>query len=553
MSSWVELLIRSAVILAAGEAIRLACSRAHPGFRHRVVLLALSAVLLLPVLSAVLPELPVQLWHNSTTSPGVTTQGIAFHSRRGPPHTFLVQWMLVFWGVGFCLSLVPLIAGWVSMSRIVRRASPFCDPAWIRMLEELSVGIRLRRPPEIFVSDQVAVPLTFGLLEPKIVLPPTCREWSATRRRAVLLHELAHLRRRDLISQFCAYLIAAIWWFQPLVWLSLRSLRHESELACDAETVAHGLEPSSYAIELLEIARALKSDTTNSAEHAWSNTAISMARPHQLERRVKAILSQSVPGLSLTRRLSSLTSLCLIAVTASAVTPVSKNVHYGGLHMRRTLLSTLLASAGLSAATVSGSLFDPSGAAIPDAKVLLYNSDTGLKQETTTGAEGRFAIENAPPGDSILRIEKPGFSALLREFSLKADSKIDKGLIMEIGRAREELQVQARGRAAAASQSSPSEPIRLGGRVAQANLLTKIQPIYPAAAKAAGVQGIVELEAVISMEGVPLDIRVVSSPSDELSEASLEAVRQWRYRPTLLNGNPVEIVTDVIVRYALTQ
>jgi TonB family protein len=83
------------------------------------------------------------------------------------------------------------------------------------------------------------------------------------------------------------------------------------------------------------------------------------------------------------------------------------------------------------------------------------------------------------------------------------------------------------------------------------NLVTKVQPIYPKAAKMAGVQGVVLLETVISKEGEPLDIRVISSPNDDLTQSSLEAVRQWRYRPTLLNGNPVEIVTDVNVNYTL--
>jgi TonB family protein len=63
----------------------------------------------------------------------------------------------------------------------------------------------------------------------------------------------------------------------------------------------------------------------------------------------------------------------------------------------------------------------------------------------------------------------------------------------------------------------------------------------------------VELEATISKDGVPVELRVLRSPSDDLSESSLEAVRQWRYRPTLLNGQPVEIVTDVIVNYTLSQ
>jgi TonB family protein len=89
------------------------------------------------------------------------------------------------------------------------------------------------------------------------------------------------------------------------------------------------------------------------------------------------------------------------------------------------------------------------------------------------------------------------------------------------------------------------------GTVAQDNLVAKMQPHYPAEAKAARVQGRVELEIRITKDGVPSDLRVVSSPSDDLSESAIEAVRQWRYRPTLLNGAPVEVVSTVIVNYTL--
>jgi TonB family protein len=61
----------------------------------------------------------------------------------------------------------------------------------------------------------------------------------------------------------------------------------------------------------------------------------------------------------------------------------------------------------------------------------------------------------------------------------------------------------------------------------------------------------VELEIRVTKDGVPAELRVVRSPSDELSESALEAVRQWRYRPTLLNGSPVEIISTVIVNYTL--
>jgi len=79
-----------------------------------------------------------------------------------------------------------------------------------------------------------------------------------------------------------------------------------------------------------------------------------------------------------------------------------------------------------------------------------------------------------------------------------------------------------------------------------------VQPVYPPSAKAAGIQGTVEMEMVISKDGVPLDIRVVSSPDPALTESALEAVRQWRYSSTLLNGEPIEVVTDVIVNYTLS-
>lgn len=100
--------------------------------------------------------------------------------------------------------------------------------------------------------------------------------------------------------------------------------------------------------------------------------------------------------------------------------------------------------------------------------------------------------------------------------------------------------------------NSESKRLRVGGNAEQANLIKKVQPTYPAEAKAARVQGTVELEMVISKEGEPLDLRVIRSPSDDLTQSALEAVRQWRYKPTLLNGNPVEIITDVIVNYTLS-
>lgn len=94
--------------------------------------------------------------------------------------------------------------------------------------------------------------------------------------------------------------------------------------------------------------------------------------------------------------------------------------------------------------------------------------------------------------------------------------------------------------------------IRVGGNVQQANLITQIRPVYPPDAKAARVQGQVRFEALIGADGTVQNLKVISGPPLLVSSA-LEAVKQWVYKPTLLNGQPVAVVTVVDVNYTLSQ
>ncbi len=87
--------------------------------------------------------------------------------------------------------------------------------------------------------------------------------------------------------------------------------------------------------------------------------------------------------------------------------------------------------------------------------------------------------------------------------------------------------------------------------LAEANLLRRVHPIYPAIARQAGVQGIVELRAIISKTGI-IENLVVVSGHPMLSAAAIEAVKQWRYRPYLLNNEPVEVETEITVNFLLS-
>jgi periplasmic protein TonB len=94
-----------------------------------------------------------------------------------------------------------------------------------------------------------------------------------------------------------------------------------------------------------------------------------------------------------------------------------------------------------------------------------------------------------------------------------------------------------------------THPVRIGGEVQQANLISQLKPQYPALAKQARIQGAVVLEAVISRSGTIVNLKVISG-HPLLIQGALEAVRQWRYKPTLLNNEPVEVLTTITVNLA---
>ena len=98
----------------------------------------------------------------------------------------------------------------------------------------------------------------------------------------------------------------------------------------------------------------------------------------------------------------------------------------------------------------------------------------------------------------------------------------------------------------------PPQRIRQGGNVSQASLISQTKPAYPPLAKQARIQGIVILEAVIGKDGTVNEIRVLNG-HPLLQQSAIDAVSQWKYKPTLLNGEPVEVVTTVTVNFAFSQ
>jgi len=513
---WLELLLRSTVLLACGELFLICLRRARASVRHRFILVIFVSLAVLPGLLVVLPEVPVSLWYRQPVAKVlVTATDLSGHVIAGTSAPGTMDWLFLCWTAGVVLTATPFLTGSLSVLNIRRRAEPLADG--------------------VLLSADIPVPLTCGLMRPRILLPATAKTWTAATLEAVLLHERAHIRRRDLLAHAGAQLVACLWWFQPLVWLLRSRLRAESEFACDAEALCSGLRPSDYASELLKIAR-------NAGGCQVPVSAIGMLPSSHLEQRVQSVLYPSTAFVSAKRIGSLAMALILVACAASAIT-ITRNSSYvtEGFIMKRTLISALLSSAGLAAATISGTVHDANGLAVPDAAVTLTNADSSAQLQANTNSDGKFSLNGSAAGDYILHITKTGYGSVYCEFSLNAQSEINS-----------EFTMPAEG-SPAPDSATGARGIRVGGAVAQSNLIHKVNPVYPIGAKQNRIQGTVEIRASISKDGLPEELRIVSSPSDDLSASALQAVRQWRYRPTLLNGNPVEISTTIIVNYTLSQ
>jgi biopolymer transport protein ExbD len=238
------------------------------------------------------------------------------------------------WLFGAGLGLVCMLAGRVQLSRLARnglllawkphafeagapawcrlRAFEPCKPAtcrrseppeadWALLLQEARDRLRLHRPVRLLQSSENPMPLTWGWLRPVILLPAEAANWPTERRRVVLLHELAHAKRWDCLTQAVARTVCALYWINPLVWLAARRMCIERERACDDLVLNSGCRPSEYATHLVDIARAFR--------RAPQLAGIAMARSPQLQGRIAAIVDASRA-----RQLRPVTALAILAL-----------------------------------------------------------------------------------------------------------------------------------------------------------------------------------------------------------------------------------------------
>jgi TonB family protein len=178
-----------------------------------------------------------------------------------------------------------------------------------------------------------------------------------------------------------------------------------------------------------------------------------------------------------------------------------------------------------------------------------------LKLQATTDARGRFEFPLIGAGRYLITTALPGFRELRQEFDLRNPRDWDRAVTLQVGDVQETIMVRERRVPAAGAPSQPRgpQPVRVGGNVRSPRKVHDVHPVYPPAMRDAGREGVVPVDAVIGRDGTVTSVRVLSAEvHPDFAMAAVDAVREWRFSPTLLNGSPVEVVMTVSVRFSLS-
>ena len=388
---WITAIVTLAVLPLAMWAL--------PAWR---VLPKASAKLEWPVLE---PELvsesaePIMLPEDRVTLPASQTALAPVPVETGPSFAWKISWqdavqhLPLAWAI--VASLLLLRLGWSAWH--LRRLEATLHSGECEMLVQTARMLGLKRMPRLLIGPEDAVPMVWGVLRPRLLLPQGFETWSPEKQRGVLLHELAHLKRGDPLALWAAQWVKALHWFNPLIWLTFRALRADQERACDDAVLCHGVRASEYAQHLLDLSQHTR------VAPGLALCALTITRCSPVEARVKAILDVRRSREGLTRRW--VLGLCGVALLGTV--PVAM------LH-------------AIEGATLRGRILDRNGVVLAEsmpermrsyplqtltAHVVGYTGKTGPEDATPAG---RFALEKQH--DAMLRKGK--------DLSLTLDARV---------------------------------------------------------------------------------------------------------------------------------
>ena len=337
---------KTTAILLIAAAAALVLRQASAALRHLVWTLALTSALVLPIASLALPRWQLSLFRiadapasrvaaaappapdtvgaASTPSVSAPSLGIkdAADAVAAPPQATGVfdgwswqEMLLAVWSAGALLILARIAVGLLLIGWLSRRTQEITDAAWLPMAREVARDMGISTRLRFLRGGRESMPVAAGIFRPAVIMPEAADSWPESRLRVVVLHELAHVKRRDCLTHVLAQAACALHWFNPLAWLAAKRARAERERACDDLVLACGTRSADYADQLLEMARVLRGDRLPAL---LGGASLAMAHRSQLEGRLVAILDPRLPRSGMTRG----RAVAAVVLSCAAVAPL---------------------------------------------------------------------------------------------------------------------------------------------------------------------------------------------------------------------------------------
>jgi protein TonB len=342
------------------------------------------------------------------------------------------------------------------------------------------------------VSPEVRSPATVGFFRPVVLLPESFLSLSSASQHGIACHELLHVRRKDWLVTVIEELLAAVFWFHPGVWCLLAQSRLSREQLVDAEVVQLTSAREDYIASLLAIAG-------TRIELDLAPAPLFLRRRHLTQRMHLLLTEVSMSKMRLVSSYAAMAAILAVAASAMFMTfPLEGMAQVVAAPTLPSSSSSVLPSPILpSVGTATEQNATPPPPPPPPPPPVVVGGQRG-----GGGQDGNTPPPPPPPPPP---------------------------------------------------QGGSNGPIRVGGDVAQSNIVYKVNPQYPPEARQARIEGVVILSVQIAKDGTISDIKIISSSDPRLLPGVLDAVKQWVYKPTLLNGEPVEVITTVTINFSLQQ
>jgi TonB family protein len=541
-----------ALILALGGAWLLRGQRA--ALRHAALAAAFGVLLVLPAAALFAPAIritmPAAAPERILNTPSTPPYAALNQSRSKPaiPQPAAIPFgelLIALWLSGATLFLAPIAIGLWQIGR-VRRAASSCS----RTQSAVDALVResgVRRRVQALVNGSISGPMTCGIVRPAIVLSQDAPTWNDDELGRALVHELEHVRRFDWATHCLARVACAVYWFHPLVWIAWRRLALEAERACDDAVVSRS-EATDYADQLIELAQRMQA--------AGRPPLLAMASRSDLYTRVGAVLDK--------RQRRGRAGIGAIALACSAALALALTISPLRLVAAPQALPPVDTAVNLRASTAlvvetvvvrDQSLRPIEGLTANDFAIAEDGAPQVISIFEAQNVDPSFIVNGIPVSSYYLigyysrNTARDGTYRRIKVTCSHPDAILTSRQGYYAGPTPKP--VTSDNPTNGTSVSSTMQQQHRPPGVAYPELMHKVEAGYSEEARRAKFQGLCFIQAAVDANGNVVDTRLLRSLGLGLNEKALEAIKQWKFKPGTLNGNPVTMWVTVTFDFRL--